>query len=182
MHMMKASSLLMAFLFLAGCAQVKVYSSRPEMQDITNDYFQAEFEPQRAEGKPYYDSFRLVFRNKTDKDLIVDWSKSYYLRDGKRFGLFGWEDMTFEQLKEAKALPLVPVSPGKTYAILIFPLKLIAWEYYRRDSTPLRKPEEAFSPGVIPEGKNGIRLYVMQDGKVISETMNLDIRMETYRK
>jgi len=123
----KASWIMIVLLVsLTGCAQVSIYSSSPTTRYVSNDYFNAEFEPQKAEGKNYFNAFRIVFKNKTDEDLIIDWSKTYYLLNGRENGRFGWEGMTFEELKEIKSQPLVTIHAGNTYSEVIFPLKLIA--------------------------------------------------------
>ena len=36
---------------LTGCAGVEVYSSNPEVQRVSNDYFTAEIRPQLKEGR-----------------------------------------------------------------------------------------------------------------------------------
>ena len=52
------------FIYLAlavtGCAAVQVYSSSPEVQKISNDYFNVELEPQLQEGQNFFTSFRFI--------------------------------------------------------------------------------------------------------------------------
>ena len=98
---------------MTGCSTVTVYHSNPHTQLASNDYFDVEFEPQLAEGYHYFNAFRFVLTNKTDKDLILDWTKTYYLRGGKKFGQWGWEEMTFDQLKDAKEHPLITIEAGE---------------------------------------------------------------------
>jgi hypothetical protein len=176
--------ILILLFILAGCAQVRVYSSNPASQSISNAYYDAEFEPQLAEGMRYFNAFRLVITNKTDKDLILDWSKTYYLLNGRRNGQFGWDEMTFEELRGIKGQPLVTIRPENTHSNVVFPLKLIAWEEYTRGGTRKQdsKPEESFYPGVIPEGESGISLYIKQDDKVIQERITTNITLEILKK
>jgi hypothetical protein len=176
--------ILVLLFILAGCAQVRVYSSNPASQSISNAYYDAEFEPQLAEGMRYFNAFRLVITNKTDKDLVLDWSKSYYLLNGRRNGQFGWDEMTFEELKGIKDQPLVTIRPKNTHSNVVFPLKLLAWEEYIRGGSRKKdsKPEESFYPGVIPEGENSIILYIKQDDKVIQERITCHITLEVLRK
>ena len=170
--------------FLAGCAQVRVYSSSPSIQRVSNEVFNAEFEPQLAEGRHYFNAFRLVITNKTDKNLDLDWSQTYYLLNGRRNGQFGWEEMTFDELEGIKSQPLVTISPGNTLSTVVFPLKLIAYHEDIRGSSvkPNAKSEERFYPGVIPEGESGISLYVKQDSKVIRERITFNISLEILKK
>jgi len=176
--------ILILLFILAGCAQVRVYSSNPAFQSVSNAYYDAEFEPQLAEGRHYFNAFRLVITNKTDKDLVLDWSKTYYLLNGRRNGQFGWEEMTFEELRGIKDQPHVIIRPENTLSNVVFPLKLIAWEEYRKGSTRKQdsKPEESFYPGVIPEGESGISLYITQGDKVIQERITFKITLDILKK
>jgi hypothetical protein len=170
-------------LFLVmGCARVTTYSSKPTMQTGSNEFFEIQLEPQLAEGQIYFDSFHFMFKNKTNKDLIIDWSKTYYIYQGKRYGQFGWKGMTFEELKGIKIQPSVTAPAGSSFTEVIFPLNLIAWDIEGRESIPRKRPEEAFFPGIIPQGENGIYLFVTQDGKEIRERVTLVIEKQTSTK
>jgi hypothetical protein len=176
---MKKGAVLRIFVllfFLAGCAGVQGFTSNPTISSSRNDYFEVQLEPQMPEGKNYFNAFRFVFTNRTGKDLIVDWSKTYYILNGRRQGQFGWEGMSFEQLRGIRSQPLLTVSAGNTHSNVIFPLRLIAWDMRGRESIPRKRPEEAFFPGVIPAGENGILLSVTHEGKVIREKVTLDIK------
>ncbi len=166
---------------LSGCGTVKVYQSNPATKLVSNEYVDVEFEPQQAAGYNYFNSFRFVLTNKTDKDLILDWSKTFYLQNGKRFGQWGWEEMTFEQLKEVKDQPLITIEAGDMLTDVIFPLKLIGWQQQKERITG-PKTEDRFVLGVVPEGQNGIELYLKQNGKIIRQKVNLMISVEEYMK
>ena len=173
---------MVAFSFLfAGCAKVTVYRSDPPTQLAGNDYFDVEFEPQRAKGYDYYNSFRFVLTNKTNKDLILDWSKTYYLRGGKRSGQWGWEEMTFDQLKETKDQPLVTINAGDMLTDVIFPLNLVGKKRLQEMPTG-PTTEDRYVLGVIPEGQNGIELYIKYNGKIIKQRVTLTITSQQYTK
>lgn len=177
--------LILVLLFvLPGCAQVRVYSSSPSIQGVSNEVFDAEFEPQLAEGRHYFNAFRLVITNKTDKNLDLDWSKTYYLLNGRRNGQFGWKEMTFDELENIKSQPTVTIKPGNTLSTVVFPLKLIAYHEDIRGSSvkPTARPEERFYPGVIPEGESGISLYLKQDGRTLQERITFNINLEILKK
>ncbi|MFC1579459.1 hypothetical protein ACFL4N_00950 [Thermodesulfobacteriota bacterium] len=169
-------------ILFSGCARVEVYTANPTLRTVSNAYFDAEFEPQLADGNHYFDSFRLVIENKTDKPLILDWSQCNYLYQGKRKGLFGWEDMTFKQLREARDHPQVTIKAGATLSEVVFPLDLIGWDLYAEKNVPRKTKEDAFHLGVIPAGMNGIQIYVTQDGKVVKEKIMVNITMEVLNK
>jgi hypothetical protein len=164
-------------LIVAGCAKQQIYSSNPPLQTVSTNKFEVMLEPLRAEGYNYFNRFRFKFTNKSDKNLVVVWSKSYYLQNGKRYGRFGWEGMTFEQLRGLQEEPDIATAPGSTEALVIFPLQLIGWKeegVMMKASTP----EAGFTNGVIPEGKNGISLGVLDNGKLVREDILLNITMD----
>jgi hypothetical protein len=173
---------MLAFLLVAtGCTTVTVYRSDPTTQLVSNEYFSVEFEPQRAQGYDYFNSFRFVLTNKTDKDIILDWSKTYYLRGGKKFGQWGWEEMTFDQLKEIKAQPLVTINAGDMLTDVIFPINLVGKQRSQEQLTG-RRPEDRFVLGVVPEGQNGMELNIKHNGKVVKQRVTLTITSERYSK
>jgi phospholipid-binding lipoprotein MlaA len=147
----------------------KAYSSQPEIQRASNDYFTAELQPQLKEGQTFFSNFRFVLTNKTDQELSIDWENSYYLVNGRRNGLFLWEGVTWDSLKEIRSQPLVKVAPGSTFTKVIFPAALVG---RASAATP---GGVQYTQGPLPEGENGIVLVVRQDGKVIREQMVVKI-------
>jgi len=153
----------------AEVAPVKAYSSEPEIQRVSNDYFTAELEPQLKEGQGFFSNFRFVLTNKTNQELEIDWENTYYLFNGRRNGLFLWEGVTWDSLKEIRSQPLVPVYQGSTFTEVIFPAALVG------RASAIDKGGVQYIQGALPEGENGIELVVRQDGKVISERMVVTI-------
>jgi phospholipid-binding lipoprotein MlaA len=147
----------------------EVYSSQPEIQKASNDSFTAEFQPRLKEGQGFFSNFRFVFTNKTDQELSLDWENSYYLLNGRRNGLFLWEGVTWDSLKEIRSQPLVLVAPGSTFTKVIFPAALVG------RASPTTPGGVQYIQGALPEGENGIELVVREDGKVISEKMVVTI-------
>jgi ABC-type transporter lipoprotein component MlaA len=144
---------------------VEIYSSKPEIQRVSNDYFTAELEPQLKEGQGFFSTFRFVLTNNTDQELSLDWENSYYLFNGRRNGLFLWEGVTWDSLKEIRSQPLVVVAPGSTFTKVIFPTALVG------RASIMIKGGVQYTQGALPEGENGIELVVRQDGRIISEKM-----------
>jgi phospholipid-binding lipoprotein MlaA len=143
--------------------QVAVYSSQPEIQKVSNDYFTAELEPQLKEGQGFFSTFRFVLTNKTGEELSLDWENSYYLLNGRRNGLFLWEGVTWDSLKKIRSQPLVLVAPGSTFTKVIFPTALVG------RASAMDKGGVQYTQGALAEGENGIELVVRQDGEVITE-------------
>lgn len=147
------------------------------MQTVSTQHYEVKLEPLRAEGYNYYNRFRFSFTNKTSGDLVIDWSQTYYLQNGSRYGRFGWEGLTFEELRGINEEPDLTVGAGQTDSVVIFPLKLIGW----KEEGVLMKattPEAGFTNGVIPAGENGMSIAVVQDGKVLRKSVLVTITQE----
>jgi hypothetical protein len=164
-------------LVMAGCAKEQIYSSNPPMQKAGTAMFEVKLEPLKAEGYGYFNRFRFQFTNKSSKDLVVVWSKSYYLQNGKQYGRFGWEGLTFEHLRGLQDEPDIAIAPGRKETLVIFPLKLIGW---KEEGVRMKAatPEAGFTNGVIPAGENGISLAVIQDGKLVRENILVEITQD----
>jgi hypothetical protein len=157
---------------LLGCAGVEVYSSNPRVQIISNEYFNAELEPQLKPGQTFFATFRFVLTNRTNKELQIDWENSYYFLNGRRNGRFLWEGVTWDGLKEIRDEPLIPVAPGGTIISVIFPKKLVG------RSSAMTRGTVQYTQGPLPEGENGILLFVRQNGKVVREKMVVSIKTD----
>ena len=168
--------ILFVLLVLSGCAKEQIYSSSPPLQTVNTSSFEVRLEPLKAEGYDYYNRFRYQFTNKTNGDLIIDWSETFYLRNGKKYGHFGWEGLTFEQLREVKEEPKITIPPGKKDTVEIFPAKLIGWkeEGVRMKATT---PEAGFTNAPLPEGENGMSIAVLQDGKLLRKKIVVNITL-----
>jgi hypothetical protein len=166
-------------LITAGCAGIgeQIYRSNPAIQTVTTRHYEVTLEPMLAEGYSYYNQFRFTFTNKTDGDLIIDWSETYYLQNGKRYGRFGWVGLTFEELRGLKEEPDLNVAAGQSHTADLFPLRLIGWReegVAKKDTTP----ETGFTQGVIPAGENGMSIAVIKDGKVLRKSVLVTITQE----
>ena len=170
--------LMAMFLIFTGCATVPVYTSNPATHTFQNDVFVGELEPQLASGKNYFDSFRYVFTNISNTDLQIDWQNTFYLHNGEKFGRWGVDELTIEQLQEKEELPLVTVAPGNTLSGLIFPLRLSA-----RSTLAEKTGDDAkISRGIIPEGESGMLLTVRQGGREIREELKFSITISQMRE
>jgi hypothetical protein len=165
-------SLASFLLVIAACAPTKIWTSDPSVQIAENPYYHTKFEPMKN-GNNYFNSFRLVITNKSDKDLTIDWNKTRYLYNNKAYGRFVFAGVNE---KNVHNLPPEIVPTGGTLTKVISPLKMVAWKplQARHVDTP------GFSRGPIPEGKNGIFLVVSRDRQEIREkiTLNIEIKKE----
>ena len=163
-------------LVMVGCAKEQIQHSNPPMQSVSTSDFEVKLEPLKAEGYNYYNQFRCQFINKTGGDLIIDWSKTLYLHNGKNYGQFGWAGLTFEELRDVNEQPNITIPPGKTDDVVIFPLKLIGWreEGVRKKATT---PEAGFTNAPLPAGENGMSIAVLKDGKLLRKSILITIKL-----
>jgi len=164
-------------LVMAGCAKEQIYNSVPPMQTVSTSTFEVKLEPLKAEGYNYYNTFRYQFTNKTNGDLIIDWSETFYLRNGKKYGHLGWVGLTFNELRELKEQPDITIAPGKTDTVELFPLKLIGW---KEDGVRMKAttPEAGFTNTPLPEGENGMSIAVLKDGKLLRKKILVNITLD----
>jgi hypothetical protein len=174
--------LVVMFLIFTGCASttttVPVYTSNPATHTFQNDVLAGELKPQLAPGKNYFDSFRYEFTNISNTDLQIDWQNTFYLHNGNKFGRWGKDDLTIDELQEKKKLPLVTVAPGNSLSGLIFPLRMIA----RGTLAEVTDNDPKISRGIIPEGESGMLLTVRQGGREIREELEFRISITQMQK
>jgi hypothetical protein len=159
-------------LFLAGCAAPPtiIWTSNPEIQTMRNQYYEARLQPLTSEQGPFYDSFRLVIVNKTDRNLKIDWNNTRYVQSGKRFGGFVWIGIEPQQYRDS-SLPPDIVPPKGIFKKVIFPFKKLTFAPgYRRG--------DRLGAGSIPEGESGIDLVVGQNGKKVRQRITVNIVKE----
>ena len=136
-------------LIFSGCATVNVYNANPSFETADNEYFDLLLEPQPAAGYHYFNAFRFVLTNKTDRPLSFAWEETYYLFNGRKYGQFGWQGMTFEKLKEIRRNPYAEVKAGDTLTAVVFPLKMLArLSLEERARLGGSRPEDQFAMGL----------------------------------
>jgi hypothetical protein len=166
------SIFVLLFVF-TGCASTpaKSWTSTPAIQNLENQYYEAQMEPLKRDHK-FYVVFRLTVTNKTDKSLEIDWNKTRYSHNGRNGGGFVFKGIDPEKVKNFTIPPDV-VSAGATFSKEIMPYKLLARAPIR-DQT-VGAEESSISPGILPAGKNGIYLVVRQNGKEVRTKIEVNI-------
>jgi hypothetical protein len=164
------------FFLAGGCLPLMVSVSTPEIQNVENDYFSAQLEP-LSQGKNYFDRFRLAFTNKTSQDLKIDWNQTRYLHNGRDGGVFVFEGIAPEDIKNETVPPGI-IPAGRTFTEEIGPLALVA-------RGPLGgKDAEAgkITFGMIPSGESGILLFIRQNGQTLEEKIMVKISQREVPK
>ncbi len=157
---------LSATCFFSGCAPTRTWISSPESQSADNPVFSARFTPLRGSGS-FISQFRLEVKNKTRQPIEIDWNNTRYLFNQAPSGRFAFEGITEKNITHP---PSDVVAPEGALQKVISPVNLIAW---RRGPGFVNQP--AFSAGPVPEGQNGIRLVVRQNGQEIRAEMTVTI-------
>jgi len=158
---------------MSGCATVKIWSSSPSTQLVTNNAFEASLEPLLKEGQKFYDRFQFRFKNKTDGQLIIDWQNSRYLQDGRKNGPFIFKGIKAEDIEN---LPSDTVAPGAELSKEIAPLRLVGLD--KLSSRSIQPGEKSINAGVIPAGEHGLLLVIKQGEKKIPVKIQLKISVK----
>ncbi|MCG6907718.1 MAG: hypothetical protein LJE63_14000 [Desulfobacteraceae bacterium] len=170
------SSLSLMIFLAGGCLPTMVSISTPEIRNVENDYFSAQLEP-LSQGKNYFDRFRLAVTNKTSQDLEIDWNQTRYLYHGRDGGVFVFEGIAAEDIKNETIPPgIIPV--GQTFTKEIGPLELVA----RGPLGGKGADSGKITFGIIPSGENGILLVIRQNGKTLEEKIMVKISQREVPK
>lgn len=154
--MKKAKLLFIGILFfgliIVGCGLVYTIKTVPQVQKCSNDYYEATITPFKG-----YTGFSLTIRNKTDKNLELDWNRTLFIKHGQTSGIFMIEGTIF---RDRNILPKAPdiIFPRASFQKAIMPNILVAFKkdwYHQR----------------MGYGEHGLLLCVKIDDKEVMERM-----------
>ena len=166
--------IILLLLMLTGCAQKKIWTSRPGVQTADSQYCKIQFKPLK-ENNTFFVWFRLTVTNETGRGIEIDWNKTRYIYNGRNMGVFVFEGINPEDVKNLTIPPEI-VPGGQTFSRDIAPFKLVAWAPIRDRSVAIGKSR--ITPGLIPAGENGIYLVIRQDGQEVREKIEVNIENE----
>jgi len=168
--------LLITLIFIAaGCvpppiytpspaAQI-VYTVQPESVSANNEYFEATITPQRDYEMPqFYTSFLLTVKNKTAKDLELDWNRTLFIQNNETKGGFMFEGVVYSKRDEPK--PPDIIFANSTFNKSIYPNIRV---YYLRGS--------GFGNGELV-GDVGAYLVIKAGDKEVNEKLVTKITKE----
>ena len=164
---------------LTGCTPMpmKTWTSSPEIQTTGNQYYEVKLEPVKNDYA-FFEMFRLTVENKTDNNLEIDWNKTRYIFNGQARGVFVFKGINPEDIKNL-TIPADTVSPRAIFSKEIAPAKLVAFAPIR-DRT-VNAAKSGFSPGVIPEGENGMSLVIRTPEQEMRDNITLNIESKEIR-
>ena len=155
---LQISVLVALSIFLVQCGPKFVWKSNPNMQQASNEYFDATISPIFTfDG---YKGFILYIHNKTPKNLELDWDKTFYLYRGKKEGDFWFKDIPYGEKKKRRKSNIIT---GSMFSKEIFPNSLLY----------LSTIAKAWVHEPMKEGENGVLLTVKVNGKEVTETLTL---------
>jgi len=175
--MRHVSWLVLVVMLVTSCAapiqQVEYWQSEPRTQRVSNEYFDAELTPIFSSDLSYPEFYNLIYpgcaifnfslKNKSDKDIEIDWNKTLYISQGQTFGGFMFEGIAYLTRNNTK--PPDIVFAHSSISKHIFPNRLVdfnrKWYHY-----PMNL------------GENGVYLSVIVDGKEITEKLIVNLSHE----
>lgn len=167
---LKNFSVLIFVLFLvSGCVTTGTWVTSPASRTVTADYFQATLEPLKKEND-FYVSFKLTILNTSSTNIEIDWNKTMYIANGSQKGVFIFKGIEPESIRD-NTVPPDTLKSGETLSREISPFRLLA-------GAPLKskhKTDSKISPGMLPEGENGIWLSVKSNNKEIRKRISVSI-------
>ncbi len=169
------SLLLAGVALLTACAQpraVREWTSIPLARTEETPACDVRLEPIKK-GRQFFAVFRLTVRNKSPRTLILDWNRTRYLHNGLENGPFAFAGIDPATIRDA-SIPAESISPGSTLDKEIFPANLIAYTPMREEL--LNGKGRGLFPGPLPEGNNGIRLIIQENGHSMVQDVVVEIR------
>lgn len=156
-------------------APVKQWNSMPPVQKISTSFYTVQMEPLKK-NNPYYVAFLIRIQNHSDNPLEVDWNRTRYLHNGEDLGVFVFRGINPDRIQGA--IPSDSVFAGKIFSKEISPLKTVTFLPLYQAPEPGRR---GFEPGILPAGKNSIRLALRQNGRNWQKTLTVRLFTEAEK-
>jgi len=163
---MKNYLLIFVCLYISACGIGKYTWKDTEIKRAANNpCYEASIEPTHLDNTPRYgfSSFKLRLRNKTDKDIVINWDKTFYVDAGGTKGLF--VDQAMNDNRQVKSPDAV--FPKGSYTHEIYPAACLLYSEGRYSS--------GYEHDYMPEGEKGVILSVTCDGNEVKEKMTVKL-------
>lgn len=163
--------LLLVLVGVGACAPNKSWKSEPTLQKASSRYVEVSIEPLK-EDQRFFVWFRLQVKNVSNVPISIDWNQTLYLFEEKKSGVFVFEGIDPASVKE-KRIPADVIPAGEMLTKKITPYQLVAIAPLRDRN--VKATGSGISPGLLPEGRNGILLAVDRNGQVLTEKLEVEI-------
>ena len=161
-------ALVLILISAMSCANKKNWVITPESANAVNNNYEATITPERDSNR-FYAGFRLEVVNKGNEELRIDWNRTAYVNNGRISGGFVFKGVIPEDIKNL-SIPDDIVPAGEKFTKNISPFSMIA-------RSPLKSgKEQVYTPGILPNGRNGINLVIRQGSKEYVEKMSFVIK------
>lgn len=154
-------------ILLQGCGRIAYYSV-PIKAEIPNQnkYFDVNFRGNHLALSTGYNSFILTIKNKTNKDIEINWNKTYFIINGQTNGKFMSEGTIYRDRNNVQ--PLDIVFAKSTFTKELWPNNYV---HYLRGAADGQDMDH-WGTG---NGIQGIYLTVNIDGKEVKEKLLINI-------
>lgn len=164
--------IVLIIVFLSGCATAPpsppshqtaryFWFCEPSRREIHTDHYDVRLVPRCSYwGCP---SFDFYIRNKTGRELKIDWNKTRYLKNGKPAGNFMFRGIVFKDVYGKKLSNVV--ASLVDYSTVLYPNDLVFYDDQWR-----HRPMEP--------GESGIDLFVRANNQDFHEQLSMQLSLE----
>lgn len=144
------SRVLILILLVSACGGSKhIWRSEPPLQSYSNRYFYVAAGPIILfDG---YGAFVIKVKNKSGKNILINWNKTIYIHNGNANGGLMFEGISYE--KRNFLIPPDIIQPKRTLAKILFPNNLILESNGVWTHKPMKEGENALYVTLIANGK-----------------------------
>ena len=158
---------------LACATPTTTWTSRPEAANRSTVEWVAQVRPIKMD-KPFFVAFELTVRNTSSTVLEIDWNRTRYTHNQKNSGLLVFKGIQPEALK-SRTLPSEIIPPGGQMTKILSPARTIAWG---KLSSKTQFNQPTFEPGILPQGNNGVSLFLIQKDRQWTQPLTVEIVAE----
>jgi len=144
---------------ILSCSSKLVSRSIPPYSNIETDLYYISITPLSTYDR--HCGFRLIVKNKTPNNLLVDWNNAFYTEDGIRKGSFMHDGIEFESRNEP--MDQATIRGWDIYIKTIWPSTLAQGTKYQYTQMPMES------------GRHGIEITLVVNGQVFQEKLEVKI-------
>lgn len=143
---------------ITSCSSKLVSRSTPLYNNLETDLYYISITPLSTYDR--HCGFRLIIKNKTPNNLLIDWSNVFYTEDGVRKGGFH-EGLEFDSRND----PMAPVT-------------VRGWDIYIKTIWPsvlAQGTKDQWTQMPMEPGRHGIDITLVVNGQVFEEQLDVKI-------
>jgi hypothetical protein len=148
---------------IISCCSKLVSRSTPLYSNLETDLYYISITPLSVYDR--HCGFRLIVKNKTPNNLLVDWNNAFYTEDGARQGGFMYDGIEFEYRND-------PVAP----------VMVRGWDIYIKTIWPsvlAKGTRDQWTQMPMEPGRHGVEITLAVNGQVFQEKLDVEISTES---